>query len=47
MAIEPDDEALAVAAAAWTASQTKYDALKLVAGGRVILEHVYAVTPTR
>jgi hypothetical protein len=36
-----DDVALAAAADAWTASQTKYDTLKVVAGGRVVVEHVY------
>lgn len=41
-----DDDALAAAADAWTASQTRYDAQKVVAGGRVLLEHVYHGDPS-
>jgi hypothetical protein len=36
-----DDEGVQAAAAAWRASQTKYDALRLVEGGRVVLVHLF------
>jgi hypothetical protein len=47
MDFELSDEALAAAAEAWTASQVKYGALKVVAGGRVVLAHLYAGDPDR